>query len=654
MPAWNGLDDVQVSDDQRTLTLHFLGKAPAALRAANVVIAPVAGGAAVRVLGLRVCREEDRSLDDCVEVRVDRPGSWGEYRLCLKTLDDRGRPTADPLEGFDPRLSCLTFSFKVNCPSELDCAPGVVCPPGVPDEPDLNYLARDYASLRQLLLDRMAASVPAWRERHVPDLGVTLIELMAFAGDRFSAEQDAVATEAYLDTARLRRSVRRHARLVDYRLHDGCNARSFVQVRVNGAPGAMAAFDPRPGELQFTGPAGSPVFEPLLPGPVRWWAVQNEMTVYTWGEPVCALETGAVLASLDAGPLDEPLPEGRGNDSRDNPLRLHAGDFLLLEEVLGPRTGHVADARPERRQVVRLTRVELTEDRLYGRRVVNVEWGPADALRFDLCLAGRSAPPECRPLRPGVARGNVLPVDHGETLHVSLPAVPALPVTPDCDDCGCGPASARPGIYAPVLTPGPLTVRQSPVPVGPASALTRQDPRQALPDLSLTDSSGTRWTPRADLLGSGPDDTHFVVEFGEWGEASLRFGTGGLGRPLEAGQSFTAQLRRGSGTEGNVGLETLTRLSLSGRLRLPEGVSVTVRQPLAGQGGEAPEPLDEARRQAPAGFNGVLKRAVTAEDYADLARWLFADRVQRAAASWSGTAWASRSSEATGPQVPAE
>ncbi|MFO1063079.1 MAG: hypothetical protein U0892_04300 [Pirellulales bacterium] len=39
---------------------------------------------------------------------------------------------------------------------------------------------------------------------------MTLVELLAFVADRISYEQDAVATEAYLATARRRPSVRRH------------------------------------------------------------------------------------------------------------------------------------------------------------------------------------------------------------------------------------------------------------------------------------------------------------------------------------------------------------------------------------------------------------------------------------------------------------
>ena len=75
--------------------------------------------------------------------------------------------------------------------------------------------------------------MPDWTERHVPDLGIALVELLAYTGDYLSYYQDAVATEAYLDTARQRISVRRHARLVDYYLHEGCNARAWVCIETD-------------------------------------------------------------------------------------------------------------------------------------------------------------------------------------------------------------------------------------------------------------------------------------------------------------------------------------------------------------------------------------------------------------------------------------
>ena len=64
------------------------------------------------------------------------------------------------------------------------------------------------------MLDRISTLMPDWEESSPADLGVALVELMACVGDRLSYRQDAVATEAYLETARRRVSVRRHARLV--------------------------------------------------------------------------------------------------------------------------------------------------------------------------------------------------------------------------------------------------------------------------------------------------------------------------------------------------------------------------------------------------------------------------------------------------------
>ena len=100
--------------------------------------------------------------------------------------------------------------------------------------PEINYLAKDYAGFRRLLLDHLSLWLPDWNEEHPADLGHALVEVLAYAADHLSYYQDAVATEAYLGTARLRRSVKRHVRLLDYAWHEGCNARVWVQVQVEG------------------------------------------------------------------------------------------------------------------------------------------------------------------------------------------------------------------------------------------------------------------------------------------------------------------------------------------------------------------------------------------------------------------------------------
>lgn len=239
----NGLDYVEVGNDQRSLTVFFLQKAPETIRKENVRIEGGRRVTSIQVTDIEVCRTEEDDRDDCMRVRLDKCGDFSTYRLCLIEVNGAGKPIFDidnqnhkhfrPMSGFDRRYACADFSFKEGGSTDLDCALEPACPPEPLEEPEIDYLAKDYASFRQLMLDRLALIMPEWRERHVPDLGITLVELLAYVGDHLSYYQDAVATEAYLDTARQRISVRRHARLVDYFLHEGCNARAWVCIETS-------------------------------------------------------------------------------------------------------------------------------------------------------------------------------------------------------------------------------------------------------------------------------------------------------------------------------------------------------------------------------------------------------------------------------------
>ena len=171
-------------------------------------------------------------------ITLAAPGDASSYMVRLVATG-----SSLPYPGLDPRQAAATFTFTAGCPGEADCLPAG-CPPPVFAEAALDYLAKDYESFRQLLLDRFTLLVPQWTERHVPDLWVTLVELLAYAGDQLSYRQDAVATEAYLDTARQRVSVRRHVRLVDYPMHDGCNARAWVCVQGQRGPAGTCGAGP--------------------------------------------------------------------------------------------------------------------------------------------------------------------------------------------------------------------------------------------------------------------------------------------------------------------------------------------------------------------------------------------------------------------------
>lgn len=687
--SYFGLDNAEVSDDQLTVTVFFLGKAPQNITKANILLR---GGVRIRdvqVVNLRLHRQADPALDDSMDVVVNKPGDFSTYRLSVIKLDDKGRPTGQPFDGFDPRYDQVEFTFKASCPSPLDCKTPRICPPPQRTEPEINYLAKDYAGFRQLILDRLALTMPAWRETHAPDLGVMLVELLAYAGDYLSYYQDAVATEAYLGTARQRISVRRHVRLVDYAMHEGCNSRAWVTIQTD----SDEQFDPK--KMYFvTAYPGSPgthvidstalaqvpvstyeVFEPLWPsGQISIYAAHSEIYFYTWGDCQCCLAKGATSATLvdhwvsqdgtGGGGIGilrtqpgEVPPSGTGTpavapaqvaaaaaptSASDGPpgtvraLRLQPGDVLIFEEVIGPKTGNPADADPKHRQAVRLTKVMPTVDPLYhpdaayptfGQPIVEIEWAPEDALTFPLCISAQAPPPDCSCKENiSVARGNVVLVDNGSGTSESVGTVPTESTTEHCPTpCSPGEVEVVPGMFRPTLQSIPFTFAQ-PIPPGACSAaeMIVQDPRQALPEISLTGTltapegqTVTTWTPLYDLLESGPDDSNFVVEMDNDGSAHLRFGDGNLGRMPEAGTVFEADLRIGNGTQGNVGAETITYLVL--RNMQLNGPTIIPRNPLPATGGTAPEPLNEVKLFAPYAFRDVLERAITADDYATIA-----------------------------------
>ena len=606
----NGIDFLTVDPDETTLRVRFLhdlpgtgsGAVPAppapALTAAEIAID---GG--VRFPDIRVVAVTSTGPE--LTVTVDRPGDYSEYRLRLHRRDGTLPP-----DGFDVPLASVRFTFKVDCPTGFDCRDDRDCPAELVEEPAIDYLAKDYASFRRLMLDRLSVLMPDWRERNAADLEIALVELLAYVGDRLSYFQDAVATEAYLGTARRRASVRRHARLLDYRMHDGCNARTWIHITAatdlmlsrgrpvlprspNGDEGRFAATD-----LAAIVAAEDPiVFETADDLQVR--SAHNEIRIHTWSEVGCCLPAGATRATL----VNDP------------PLALAAGDFLLFEELRGS-TGTSADADQTHRQVVRLTSVmdrrpggtELLTDPIAGIAIVEIEWDHRDALAFPLCVSAL-ADDGTTPLEDlSIARGNIVLADQGLTLPPATSTTAGLRLDPDTVP------EDRP--YRPLVTRVPLTrvTLTCAAPIDgalPASRILIRDPAQALPVLTLRGDDAT-WTPQRDLLASDRFAPEFVAEMETDGLAQLRFGDGALGRQPSAGSAFAAFGRVGNGAVGNVGAGSLARIFVD-----DDGVTA-VTNPLPAVGGTNPEPAERARLLAPRAFLRQ-ERAVTEADYATIA-----------------------------------
>jgi hypothetical protein len=634
----NGITYLEVLPGQRRLEVHFvhaLALVPATpLTVANIEIR---GGVRVRdpqVTGITW-------HDEVLLVDVASAGDFSRY--VLRLVANAG--VAAPPAGIDPALAQIEFSFKVDCPSDFDCRTDAVCPPEATTAPAIDYLARDYASFRRLLLDRMSALMPGWRERHAADLWVALTEAVAFRGDEISYYQDAVATEAYLGTARQRVSVRRHTRLLDYAFHDGCNARAWVAFEAAAAADdlTLAGCDPTTGlggtllltrvpglpasitrdAVQAAIDAGAEAFELLQP--ITLYTAHNALRFHTWSDDECCLPQGAMQAFL------------RDDDA--NRLLLRAGDVLMFESLVSSTTGKAADADRQQRHAARLTRVDpeaplnggvrgvapARRDPVTDQPFVEIEWGDADALPFALCLSKRIGGVLVSDMAG--ACGNVALADHGR----SAPQIDALSALPG------GRVPRYPldrTAVAPLTQQGRVRVVGSDATTlvdataSAASAL-QWDMADVRPAIDLrSEGDRRRWTVQRDLLASGPEAAEFVVETENDGHAVLRFGDGGNGRTPLGGEGLQARLRTGNGVVGNVGAEAIGHVVASG--------IAGVRNPIAAVGGIAPQPLAEARLYAPQAFRRQ-ERAVTADDYALMTER--EPRVQRAVATrrWTGS-----------------
>jgi hypothetical protein len=632
----DGIDYVEVDPlDHTRLTVGLINPMPAAGPwglDANPSLATVTGGEKVRGIRVLSVTVADPTT---LKVVVDKPGDFSPYTLEVGVAD------------LDPVLRRTVFSFMAACPSDLDCVDE--CDNTVIDDdgPALDLLSKDYQSFRRMLLDLVALRHPSQTEQDAADLGITLLELLAAYGDELSYQQDAAFAEAYLDTARRRISVRRHTRLIDYRLAEGHNATTAVHLQVGRSvhvaqgtqvftrlPSALSetTVPPAPGFDQSLVTAAAFALEPLAgatvfetTAPLDAAPRNNLLHVHHWGEDEFGLPAGATSAWLWAQ---------NAADTRAVRPPLAAGDRIVLEQVRSPRTGVAADRDPALRWVVQLTDVANGADPafqdMYTRDLagqvvlaerpdatsnalplIGVTWSPAEAPDGPVCVRTLSDDGD-RIEDVAVGRGNVIVADHGRTLTEQLPGVP------ETDPGAPGTAQLVPPLRV-QLTNAPLT--QCP---DPALALT-VIPRTGPPETYL---------PVADLFDSGPDDAHVVVEVDDNGRALLRFGDGVLGRrPLDV-DSLTATYRIGNGVAGNVGAEALTHVAVPAA---DASAILAVRNPLPATGGVEPETLEHARRIAPDAFRAWQERAVIADDLVAWALKVDGVRAAVAALRWTGS-----------------
>jgi hypothetical protein len=567
-------------------------------------------------------------------------GAPDTLRLTVAPIGDYSTYTLACQESFiDPVFGEIGFKFRPGCFSN-DCSPAWAPAPAPLASPAIDYLAKDYDSFRHTLMTAMAQRVPGWASTSEADLDQTLIDLFAATADELSDYQDRVMNEAYLASCRSRVSLARHARLVDYHIHQGNQSSAWLALTVNNSfanytlPADFTFWSGRP-----PGEADCQLF--ATRSPQRVDPLLNTLRLHTWSDARPSLAAGSTSADL--------IPDSAAPNQADaNAVRDLIGQGvvknLLLQEWLNPLTGREPGRNPEKRQLLRLhdftadpaLRPVTLRDPLTNQWFVRIHWREEDALRADYCFTVWTGTPTTRV--PNISRfhGNLVRVYHGipaETFFyepgVELPIDdPQTPWTKHRHFERLVRYGEDRGTLC-RLPPEHAPLAYLPTPVGgeipPESTL-----RATVTASAITSS----WDEVISLVHSREDDEHCAVETDELQRSFVRFGDGLNGRQLAAGTVAHCRYQIGGGIAGNVGTDSIRGFPTP---LLPTHPLTGAWNPFDVTDGRDPEPVAKILRAAPEAFRARQLRAITLPDY--IARAEEVDGVSRAVAryAWTGS-----------------
>lgn len=592
-------------------------RVPAGAAAGQVKVTAVAGVDATRL-----------------SLRVAPVGDYSTYTLELVWDGSR----------IDPFFSAIGFRFRPGCFTN-DCAPpqdGAPLAPG----PKIDYLARDYDTFRHTLMVAMAERVPGWQSTSEADHDQVLIDLFAAAADELADYQDRVMAEAYLATARQRVTLARQARLMDYHLHEGNQASTWLALEVVAGQAPFRLDDQD--LLVWTGVAPAEddaVFfasrERFLPAAQRqrFDPLVNRLRMHTWRNAHPALRAGSTAADV------VPLVPGAGQAEADalrDLVRAGALRRLLVAEQLNPLTGLLPGRSRGKRQLLRLLSGDDAAQTLFdpvtGTWLVRLQWRDEDRLRADYSFTTFCA---------GVPKedislffGNLVPVHEGLPMAVDfLESGTPLPSDTAAHKHRHYRRLERRGdpndwVLA-ALPEGPLAYLPAPM----DGRLDGEVPARSTLQLSVVTGIETQaWSETESLVHS--DDSasfgrRFMVETDERRRSTLRLGNGVNGQLLPFGATLRTRYQVGGGHQGNVGADQLVNLAaLGGAL---QGAFTGAWNPFDVTDGRDPETPERISRNAPEAYRARQLRAVTLADYVRRAEEV--PRVSRAVAryAWTGS-----------------
>ncbi len=517
----------------------------------------------------------------------------------------------------DPLLNELPFKFRPGC-FNVDCAPGWEPAPTPVKNPVIDYLAKDYDSFKHTMISAMQERVSGWQPTSEADLDQVLMELFSAAADELSDFQDRVMNEAYLGTARKRVSLARHARLMDYHIHQGNQAETWLAVKVVDGQ----VFDLTKGTVVWSGdryedPA-SVVF--MSQSEQRLHFLLNDLSLYTWSGSIPTLAAGSTQADIKS----PDNSEAAANEVRDL-FRSGLVNHLLIQEHLNPETGEKAGRDTTRRQVLKLLAgkeaAEVGQDPLSGEWYIRVYWREEDKLKHNYCFTINCPPPKGETEDVSLFHGNLVKIAHGQPKSATFrEAEEMLGLDEYHYD-----RTAHWGAVCRI--PDDLPAYKATEPGGEVP------PESTLQiEVEYPDGSKDAWDEVISLVhsdSSAENGDRYVVETDEEQRSIIRFGNGVNGRALPQGSIVHCNYQVGHGPDGNVGSDSLVNAQ---DVRIAE-----TWNPFDVTNGRAPEPVAEIIRRVPEAYRYRQLRAVTLQDYVNRTEEL--GEVSRAAARyvWTGS-----------------
>lgn len=358
---------------------------------------------------------------------VVRPiGDYSAYTLGLNT-------SGIPNTLIDPLFAGIRFKFRPGCFNN-NCAPEweTALPPL--EEPVIDYLAKDYNSFRQTMIAAMSSRVPGWQLTSEADLDMVLAELFSVTADELSDYQDRVINEGYFASARKRVSTARHARLMDYHIHQGSQASTWLALEIRHDTG-QKSFNLKPGLEVWAGSADAAMLDTQPDSQVefisRYESAQtvhqylNNIGLSTWSDTITSLSAGSTRADLklyrklylndNAAPI-RVITKTAAEEIRDL-IKTKLVRNFLIQEHLNPKTGKTAGLNRAKRQLLRLIPegAEAVNDPITNEWFVRVRWEKKDALHYDYCFTV-----DCPADNPGTAIGKVENISllHGNLVEV--------------------------------------------------------------------------------------------------------------------------------------------------------------------------------------------------------------------------------------------